>query len=27
MNRPVARYCSICGEPAPPSSPARKFEQ
>ena len=24
MNRPVARYCSICGEPAPP---ARKFEQ
>ena len=27
LNRPVARYCSICGEPAPPSSPARKFEQ
>jgi hypothetical protein len=27
MNRPVARYCSICGEPAPPSPPARKFEQ
>jgi hypothetical protein len=27
MNRPSARYCSICGEPAPPSSPARKFEQ
>ncbi len=24
MNRPVARYCSVCGEPAPP---ARKFEQ
>jgi S1-C subfamily serine protease len=23
MNRPVARYCSVCGEPAPP----RKFEQ
>lgn len=27
MNRPVARYCSVCGEPAPPTSPARKFEQ
>src|SRR6266568_186927 len=27
MNRPVARYCSVCGEPAPPSPPARKFEQ
>jgi serine protease Do len=27
LNRPSARYCSICGEPAPPSSPARKFEQ
>jgi Trypsin-like peptidase domain len=24
MNRPVARFCSVCGEPAPP---ARKFEQ
>ncbi|HWZ19805.1 MAG TPA: S1C family serine protease [Ktedonobacteraceae bacterium] len=27
MNRPVARFCSVCGEPAPPSPPARKFEQ
>ncbi len=27
MNRSVARYCSVCGEPAPPSPPARKFEQ
>jgi len=27
MNRPVARYCSVCGEPAPPKSPVRKFEQ
>ncbi len=27
MNRPVARYCSVCGEPAPPSPSARKFEQ
>ena len=27
MNCPVARYCSVCGEPAPPSPPARKFEQ
>ena len=27
MNRPIARYCSVCGEPAPPSPPARKFEQ
>ena len=27
LNRPVARYCSVCGEPAPPSPPARKFEQ
>jgi Trypsin-like peptidase domain len=24
VNRPQARYCSVCGEPAPP---ARKFEQ
>jgi succinate dehydrogenase hydrophobic anchor subunit len=24
MNRPAARYCSVCGEPAPP---ARKYEQ
>ena len=27
LNRPVARYCSVCGEPAPPTPPARKFEQ
>ena len=27
LNRSVARYCSVCGEPAPPTSPARKFEQ
>ncbi|HEX9133560.1 MAG TPA: trypsin-like peptidase domain-containing protein [Ktedonobacteraceae bacterium] len=27
LNRPVARYCSVCGEPAPPTAPARKFEQ
>jgi S1-C subfamily serine protease len=27
MNRPVARYCSVCGEPAPPKPPARRFEQ
>jgi Trypsin-like peptidase domain len=27
MNRPSARYCSICGEPAPPKPPVRKFEQ
>jgi hypothetical protein len=27
MNRPQARYCSICGEPAPPPPPVRKFEQ
>ncbi len=27
MNRSVARYCSVCGEPAPPTPPARKFEQ
>jgi hypothetical protein len=27
MNRSVARYCSVCGEPAPPRPPARKFEQ
>jgi S1-C subfamily serine protease len=27
MNRPVARYCSVCGEPAPPKPPVRKFEQ
>ncbi len=27
MNRPVARYCSVCGEPAPPTPPVRRFEQ
>jgi Trypsin-like peptidase domain len=27
MNRPVARYCSVCGEPSPPTPPGRKFEQ
>jgi S1-C subfamily serine protease len=27
MNRSVARYCSVCGEPAPPRPPVRKFEQ
>ncbi len=27
LNRPGARYCSICGEPAPPTPPARRFEQ
>ena len=27
MNRPVARYCSVCGEPAPPTPPARRLEQ
>jgi hypothetical protein len=27
LNRSVARYCSVCGEPAPPAPPARKFEQ
>lgn len=27
LNRSVARYCSVCGEPAPPTPPARKFEQ
>jgi trypsin-like peptidase len=27
MNRPVARFCSVCGEAAPPRPPARKFEQ
>lgn len=27
MNRPVARYCSVCGEPAPPKPPVRKYEQ
>ncbi len=27
INRPVARYCSVCGEPAPPKPPVRKLEQ
>jgi S1-C subfamily serine protease len=27
MNRPNARYCSICGEPAPQQPSVRKFEQ
>lgn len=27
MNRPVARYCSVCGEPAPQAPTVRKFEQ
>jgi hypothetical protein len=27
LNRSVARYCSVCGEPAPPRPPVRKFEQ
>jgi S1-C subfamily serine protease len=27
MNRPVARYCSVCGEPAPPKPPVRKYDQ
>jgi S1-C subfamily serine protease len=27
MNRPIARYCSVCGEPAPPKPPVRKYEQ
>ncbi len=27
MNRPVARYCSVCGEPAPSSPTIRKYEQ
>jgi len=27
MNRPFARFCSVCGEPAPPTPPVRKFEQ
>jgi serine protease Do len=27
MNRPNARYCSICGEPAPQQPGVRKFEQ
>jgi len=27
MNRPGARYCSICGEPAPPPPTSRRVEQ
>lgn len=27
MNRPNARFCSICGEAAPPPPPARRVEQ
>lgn len=27
MNRPVARYCSVCGEPAPPKPTVRRYEQ
>jgi Trypsin-like peptidase domain len=27
MNRPVARYCSVCGEPAPQAPTIRKYEQ
>jgi S1-C subfamily serine protease len=27
LNRSVARYCSVCGEPAPLKPPARKIEQ
>jgi len=27
MNRPGARYCSVCGEPAPSSPTIRKYEQ
>jgi S1-C subfamily serine protease len=27
MNRPVARYCSVCGEPAPSSPTIRRYEQ
>jgi hypothetical protein len=27
MNRPSARYCSICGEPAPPPPTIRRIEQ
>lgn len=27
MNRPVARYCSVCGEPAPSPPTIRKYEQ
>ena len=27
LNRPNARFCSICGEPAPPPPTARRFEQ
>jgi Trypsin-like peptidase domain len=27
MNRAVARYCSVCGEPAPPAPTVRRYEQ
>ncbi|HKF39054.1 MAG TPA: S1C family serine protease [Ktedonobacteraceae bacterium] len=27
MNRAVARYCSVCGEPAPPTPTVRRYEQ
>jgi serine protease Do len=27
LNRPNARFCSLCGEPAPPPPTVRKFEQ
>lgn len=27
MNRPMARFCSVCGEPAPARPPAHRFEQ
>ncbi len=27
VNRPAARYCSVCGEPAPPPPTVRRFEQ
>ncbi|WP_176728979.1 S1 family peptidase [Thermogemmatispora onikobensis] len=27
MNRPLARYCSTCGEPAPPPPTVRRIEQ
>ncbi len=27
MNRPIARYCSVCGEPAPQAPTMRKYEQ
>jgi Trypsin-like peptidase domain len=27
MNRAVARYCSVCGEPAPPAPKVRRYEQ